>query len=549
MKKLFTLILGLGMVAGANAQMKDGVQARVYAYDLQQEETTAVVDNETVKAYTFTFKTNTAANDDAKVILFADGQNDVVVTATATDNTKKSWTATVTGATTGLMTDSYNWKVEVSAPAVESFQTISANDGNSSFAYFRSYALAVDKAPESDNFGRVYVANQYEGTTTSATSYGTQQNRKTTVGVYTYEPNLNPENGANAYSCGLVGDINKSGDSPKDMVVGPDGTLYMTVHATSKSGVYTVNPSDFSYSAIFEGTRNSSGQILDENEAFVVGLPYCTGVRGTGDDRELYVINGEEHLGSNINHVSRYEIGTATTWSTTPSNKTFAWTYSVNGSNKNVRIYATNCAIEPISTGGYWVTYYYKSSNTGKPNIPTLIYCDDNNICKFNIEGEGVEGTGNGRQGALAVLDDKGVVAYSDASNAVLLKYTTNEDGTITVNKESIQRYARDYQGSYSNAYDFDYAGNLYAVTSGAECMAVYAIPDSMMGENRRTTPAKSSLLATFDSNDLATGIEKINTDANAPVEYYNLQGVKVENPENGIFIRKQGSKTTKVVL
>ena len=35
----------------------------------------------------------------------------------------------------------------------------------------------------------------------------------------------------------------------------------------------------------------------------------------------------------------------------------------------------------------------------------------------------------------------------------------------------------------------------------------------------------------------------------NAPVEYYNLQGVKVARPENGIFIRKQGSKTTKVVL
>lgn len=32
-----------------------------------------------------------------------------------------------------------------------------------------------------------------------------------------------------------------------------------------------------------------------------------------------------------------------------------------------------------------------------------------------------------------------------------------------------------------------------------------------------------------------------------AEPEYYNLQGVKVSNPSNGIFIRKQGSKTTKV--
>ena len=47
---------------------------------------------------------------------------------------------------------------------------------------------------------------------------------------------------------------------------------------------------------------------------------------------------------------------------------------------------------------------------------------------------------------------------------------------------------------------------------------------------------------------DNATGIEEIEAGANA-VEYYNLQGVKVANPENGIFIKKQGSRTTKVVL
>lgn len=48
---------------------------------------------------------------------------------------------------------------------------------------------------------------------------------------------------------------------------------------------------------------------------------------------------------------------------------------------------------------------------------------------------------------------------------------------------------------------------------------------------------------------NLTTAIETVDVDANAPVEYYNLQGVKVENPSNGIFIKKQGTKTQKVVL
>ena len=44
------------------------------------------------------------------------------------------------------------------------------------------------------------------------------------------------------------------------------------------------------------------------------------------------------------------------------------------------------------------------------------------------------------------------------------------------------------------------------------------------------------------------SGIDEIGAEAGA-VEYYNLQGVKVENPEKGVFIKKQGGKTTKVVL
>lgn len=35
----------------------------------------------------------------------------------------------------------------------------------------------------------------------------------------------------------------------------------------------------------------------------------------------------------------------------------------------------------------------------------------------------------------------------------------------------------------------------------------------------------------------------------NAPVEYFNLQGVRVETPSNGLYIRRQGSKVSKVLI
>lgn len=45
------------------------------------------------------------------------------------------------------------------------------------------------------------------------------------------------------------------------------------------------------------------------------------------------------------------------------------------------------------------------------------------------------------------------------------------------------------------------------------------------------------------------SGINNVAFDENAPVEYYNLQGVRVANPANGIYIVKQGTKATKVFV
>ena len=48
---------------------------------------------------------------------------------------------------------------------------------------------------------------------------------------------------------------------------------------------------------------------------------------------------------------------------------------------------------------------------------------------------------------------------------------------------------------------------------------------------------------------EVSTGIGNVIFDETAPIEYYNLQGVKVVNPNNGIFIKKRGEKITKIIL
>ena len=43
--------------------------------------------------------------------------------------------------------------------------------------------------------------------------------------------------------------------------------------------------------------------------------------------------------------------------------------------------------------------------------------------------------------------------------------------------------------------------------------------------------------------------VDAIEDDVNAPVRYFNLQGVEIANPTEGLFIRVQGKKATKVII
>lgn len=49
--------------------------------------------------------------------------------------------------------------------------------------------------------------------------------------------------------------------------------------------------------------------------------------------------------------------------------------------------------------------------------------------------------------------------------------------------------------------------------------------------------------------HDVTTGVDQIISDNNAAPLYFNLDGQRVTNPSNGIFIEIRGNKTRKVSL
>lgn len=62
------------------------------------------------------------------------------------------------------------------------------------------------------------------------------------------------------------------------------------------------------------------------------------------------------------------------------------------------------------------------------------------------------------------------------------------------------------------------------------------------------TDNADQPLVQLYKVKD-SSAITEIEAAENAPVEYFNLQGVRVANPENGLYIRRQGNKVTKVIV
>ena len=129
-------------------------------------------------------------------------------------------------------------------------------------------------------------------------------------------------------------------------------------------------------------------------------------------------------------------------------------------------------------------------------------------------------------------------VSVEELNECAYLDYVKVEDVTVVAGTKERNYTLSDGTTSYAAYNQFSIemptlvAGNIYDVTGFV----------SSYNGTAQLQPTEVVL------DEIATGIEEVNA-ANAPVEYYNLQGVKVANPENGIFIKKQGAKATKVVM
>lgn len=130
-----------------------------------------------------------------------------------------------------------------------------------------------------------------------------------------------------------------------------------------------------------------------------------------------------------------------------------------------------------------------------------------------------------------------------------------NAEGSNIAGKEIMKENlaSEKYEGTWENGSTDFYETNVYefvAPADGKVYLNIYLT--NYYGEKNK----KDSLWMCVDDvriwsddDEEGAGVDAVVVDANAPVEYFNLQGIRVANPENGVFIRRQGTTTSKVRL
>ena len=134
---------------------------------------------------------------------------------------------------------------------------------------------------------------------------------------------------------------------------------------------------------------------------------------------------------------------------------------------------------------------------------------------------------------------------------------------SVVMGETTVELEATDYEGVFTGSFD-TYENTSLVLVSGdltygaqSENTALEAGGEYLIINGTTPWTVTPGMLYTItvdltkgllSVSDIVTGIDEVGVDAGEAV-YYNLQGVKVANPENGIFIKKQAGKTTKVIL
>ena len=467
-----------------------------YAYDLNMT-------NEGAN-YTFTFKVTGDVVDANILLTNADNEETVVVpvgSVTAAAGAKVTYDAN------DLNEGSYTWAVEVESRAIGEAAEIFAPGANYTTTSSVRGGVVIINDPEYDTFGHIVIG------------HGRAQ------GFDLYNP-----------AGEQVGERKHAGDpfqnNQSSVFRGDDlrGKAVFADWSDGASGYWMIDPANFDAGVVqmVQGERGAHGEFV-YNGAIIGGGSSSVAFQGKGENTKMYTFEEDlEFLGAGTgadNILVRYNIGESDQITAGPDFD-FGRTYSGTNyfANTNVDVYAIE--------DGLFVTQCRGEGNNGS-SVPGFLYMDNEGNIKLNSAD--VENL-NSCNSAVALTADRKTMAIGTYTGIQIYSVEWADNVPTLTYLYGIANSAASWAD-----LEFDTAGNLHAylLTTGYR---VYSLVNSAP---KAVTAAKAAQVVT----GLYSSIIDIEDDvevSDAPAVYYNLQGIQVANPENGIYIVVRGNKVTK---
>lgn len=448
MKKIFISFLALVAIVGvANAQ-------RTWAYDLNS---TSEGDG-----YTFEFKSTTAATAANLVLIDVNGE---VVSKVALQNVVAGKnTATLTLAQ--IHKDALNWAVELTGEAIaELTEVTDVNRGI--YNFYLPQDVAVDNNPESDYFGRIYVAEATDGADDGGSERADTQKR----GIFVYDQELNELNPTT--NVGILPSnvtlTDQSRQALHRMSINPvNNHVAFCYNVEGASAVWSMDPANLGGDAVnlIEGLAITKANALCFDEE---GTLYVMDNANTSDGGKIVkVVNGElVTIAQNgiwgVQDLSLVSDGRGGLW--IAQNRWAVDDYAV---------------LSHVNAAGV-IDYSVVAGSADAGMFPNDANASYRGQCAYNAAED--------------------VLAFGGNKVVTLFKVTYDADTGVPALEKL---HVTPTLGSNIDGVAFDYAGDLYALSASSERFYKFAVPTT---NNTFTTPAKSSLVI---SGGTATSVDNV---------------------------------------
>ena len=434
MKKIILSLIALvAMVGMANAQ-------RVWAYDLNLTSDGSL--------YTLTFKATTEATEANLVFTDAEGNVEKVAlqNVVAGANSVTLSDAEIPGAGT------LNWAVELTAAPITEAVKVTDDAENGGFWFPNGVGANIN--PESDHFGKIYVANPRHSTKPEQT------------GFYQMTPDM-------AWDKSLYVDGSKVGYKPSNltlanavdaiqrMAVNPvDGTVAFVQWNAAPFAVYGLNPD------------NLAGEATNLSTGINQPVAVCYDQKGV-----MYVLSYD----GKVEGVSAYGIYSVTEEGATQLYTNTGWTLG------------GYCELATDGHGGFWVMNGVLNAS----NVVTaanLKHITSAGVIDIDVN-QGTETLDlpvNFYRLRLAYDLKRDVLAIGGGGKVTLYNVTYNEEtGAAQMVKWTETPMMNSAKPAWCvDGIAFDYAGDLLVVSASSEVFYKYALPTT---NNTCITPAKKA--------------------------------------------------------